>query len=187
MNHPYGFSIPKTTMNVKCTLFLALALLLGCKEEDITPIETSLNIGRLQQFNWENRSEVEEQAVDQIGIYKYAKKIVLNFNEIQFTHKTESYLLSKPEKMGDVNFIPALENSEVWGGYQVSTVDSTLVFHIQKKNHLWDRWNVPADSVAISSTYKILKLTDSKLELKPLSDMQIDGTNPIITFSAITK
>ena len=131
MNHPYGFSIPKTTMNVKCTLFLALGLLLGCKEEDITPIETSLNIGRLQQFNWENRSEVEEQAVDQIGIYKYAKKMVLNFNEIQFTHKMESIYSVSLRKWAMLIY-PSLENSK-YGWLPGFHRRFDLGFHIQKR------------------------------------------------------
>ncbi len=166
---------------------IAFGLLFGCKEDDITPENRTLDVTLLQQYSWENRSEVEEQAVDQPVVYKYAKRITLLFNEIQFAHKTESYFLTKPEKMGNISFLPALDNGEFYGDYTVSAPDSILTFNFSYSNPVNNRWNAHVDTVNSSIKYKILQLDQRKLEIKPLSDMLIDGTHQSIIFKPSGK
>ena len=166
---------------------IAFGLLFGCKEDDITPENRTLDVTLLQQYSWENRSEVEEQAVDQPVVYKYAKRITLLFNEIQLAHKTESYFLTKPEKMGNISFLPALDNGEFYGDYTVSAPDSILTFNFSYSNPVNNRWNAHVDTVNSSIKYKILQLDQRKLEIKPLSDMQIDGTHQSIIFKPSGK
>lgn len=174
-------------MRLTLLFVFAFGLLFGCKEDDLAPENKTLDVSLLQQYSWENRSEVEEQAVDQPVVYKYAKRITLAFNEIQFSHKTESYFLTKPEKMGNINFIPALDNGEFYGDYTISAPDSILTFNFSYSNPANSEWNVNADTVNSSIKYKILQLDQRKLEIKPLSDMQIDGTHQSITFQPTGK
>jgi len=174
-------------MRLAVLFIFGFGLLFGCKEDDLLPQNNSLDVSLLKQYSWENRTEVEEQAVDQSEVYQYVRNTSLSFTESQFTHKTASYFLNQPKQSGSVNLLPALDNGEFYGAYKLSAVDSVLTFSFNYSNALKDRWNLPKDSVVSNIQYKIIQLNKSTLEMRPISDIQINGASQILTFKSNPK
>ncbi len=171
-------------MKGKFLLLFILAIFIGCKEEDMSPIQGELNKAILEKYIWKNDVLVDEVFTDNSSPERYTKSTTLSFTSTQYTYKVEhGFKDTKANlKSSDANQVRI---SEYWGDFQFNPIDSTLILSYTLNNNIHLAWKPDGDSLIVHTKYKVLNLADDELTIKLDKDSLGHGFNPIMTFKPV--
>mgnify|MGYP003575024453 CR=1 FL=1 len=173
-------------MKGRLLLFLIFTILIGCKEEDMSPIEGEFDKSLLEKYIWKNDILIDEVFTDNSSPEHYNRITTLSFTATQYTHTVQDSVNNIFVLKGNKDQVKTADRiSEYWGDYSFNGQDSTLVFSYRVNEKLFNRLNLSSDSMIIYNTYKIINLSEDELTLKLTNDSVLHGYNPVMTFKPI--
>src|SRR5690606_25416737 len=156
-------------MNAKLLFLLIVAFLIGCQEEDMSPIEQGLYQAILEKHIWKNEVIMDEVITDNRSPERYSRATTLSFTATQSPHTIQDTL--KDNSNNDTKsdkFTGRLR--EFWGDYDFNSADSTLILSYRIHDKIKTSLNLSTDSLIISTKYKILKLSEDELIIQMRND-----------------
>lgn len=173
-------------MKGRFLLFIIIGILVGCKEEDMSPLEGEFDKTLLEKYIWKNDILIDEVFTDNSSPEHYNRVTTLSFTATQYSHTVQDSVKESSlfrDKMDHER--TASRISEYWGDYTFNGQDSTLVFSYRVNEKLFNRLNLSSDSLIIYNTYKIINLSEDELTLKLTNDSVMHGYNPVMTYKPI--
>ena len=76
-------------MKGRLLLFLIFTILIGCKEEDMSPIEGEFDKSLLEKYIWKNDILIDEVFTDNSSPEHYNRVTTLSFTATQYTHTVQ--------------------------------------------------------------------------------------------------
>ena len=173
-------------MKGKFLLLIAFAFLIGCKEEDMSPIDGEFNRALLEKYIWKNDILINEVFTDNSSPESYIRSTTLSFTPTQYSHTIKDSIHQLTAfKISDVSELKHKRVSEYWGDYKINGQDSTLILSYRLNNKISEKLNLNADSLVIYSKYKIIHLSENELTLKLTNDSLVNGFNTIMTYKPV--
>ena len=171
-------------MKAKLLFLLIVALLIGCQDEDMSPIDRGLNQVILEKHIWKNEVLIDEVFTDNRSPERYSRATTLSFTETQYSHSIQDTLNENSNKdTKSDKFSGRLR--EFWGDYDFNSVDSTLILSYRIHDKIKASLNLSTDSLIISTKYKILKLSEDELIIQMRNDSLTYIYNTPMTFKAV--
>jgi len=173
-------------MKGKLLLLLIFAFLIGCKEEDMSPIDGGLNQAILEKYIWKNEILIDEVFTDNSSPERYSRSTTLSFTETQYSHSIQDSIneySANIKGMKQEKASPRLR--EFWGDYVFNMADSTLILSYRVNDKIKSKLNLSSDSLIISTKYKILNLSEDELTLKMDNDSLNYNFNTEMTFKPV--
>ncbi len=166
-------------MKFKFLLLICFAFLIGCKEEDMSPIEGDLNKALLEKNIWKNEVNVDEQFTDNSDAQKYMRVSTISFTGSHYSQSVSKHSSSLQGVPPDSSY------TEFWGEYVLSGADSILTLHYKIHSDMAERWIPNSDSLVFQTRFKIISLTEQELAIKPLLDSLKTSYSPVMTYKAV--
>src|SRR5690606_36889205 len=137
-------------MKGRLLLFLIFTILIGCKEEDMSPIEDEFDKSLLYKYIWINDSLIDEDFTDYSTPEDYTRVTTLSFTATQYTHTVQDSVSNSFVLKGNKDHVKAADSiSEYGGDYSFNGQDSTLVFSYRVNDKLFNRLTLSSDSMII--------------------------------------